>query len=122
MSRVRDRKQRRAKIRRRTRAAVRGTAARPRLAVYRSLRHVYAQIIDDDLGVTVAAASTLEKAAAGGLKSTGNREAGELLGKLIAERAKEKGVATVVFDRGGFRYHGVVRAIAEGAREAGLKI
>jgi large subunit ribosomal protein L18 len=121
MSGVKDRKQRRGKIRRRYRAAVRGTANRPRLSVYRSLRHVYAQIIDDDSGVTLASASTLEKAAAGSLKATGNREAGTVLGKLIAERAKEHGVESVVFDRGGFRYHGVIRAIADGAREAGLK-
>ena len=121
MSGVKDRKQRRGKIRRRYRAAVRGTASRPRLSVYRSLRHVYAQVIDDDSGVTLASASTLEKAAAGSLKATGNREAGTLLGKLIAERAKEHGVESVVFDRGGFRYHGVIRAIADGAREAGLK-
>jgi large subunit ribosomal protein L18 len=121
MSGVKDRKQRRVKIRRRYRAAVRGTANRPRLSVYRSLRHVYAQIIDDDSGVTLASASTLEKAAAGNLEATGNREAGTMLGKLIAERAKESGVDSVVFDRGGFRYHGVIRAIADGAREAGLK-
>ena len=121
MSGVKDRKQRRVKIRRRYREAVRGTANRPRLSVYRSLRHVYAQIIDDDSGVTLASASTLEKSAAGGLKATGNREAATLLGKLIAERAKEHGVESVVFDRGGFRYHGVIRAIAESAREAGLK-
>ena len=121
MSGVKDRKQRRVKIRRRYRQAVRGTANRPRLSVYRSLRHVYAQIIDDDTGVTLASASTLEKAAAGSLKTTGNREAGSLLGKLIAERAKEHGVESVVFDRGGFRYHGVIRAIADSAREAGLK-
>jgi len=121
MSGVKDRKQRRIRIRRRYREAVRGTANRPRLSVYRSLRHVYAQIIDDDSGVTLASASTLEKSAAGGLKATGNREAGSLLGKLIAERAKEHGVESVVFDRGGFRYHGVIRAIADSAREAGLK-
>ena len=121
MSPVKDRKQRRVKIKRRYRGAVRGTADRPRLSVYRSLRHVYAQVIDDAQGVTLASASTLEKAAAGSLKFTGNREAGKLLGQLIAERAKEKGVETVVFDRGGFRFHGVVQAIAEGAREAGLK-
>jgi large subunit ribosomal protein L18 len=118
---VKDRKQRRVKIRRRYRQGVRGTAKRPRLSVYRSLRHVYAQIIDDDSGVTLVSASTLEKSAAGGLEATGNREAGTLLGKLIAERAKEHGVESVVFDRGGFRYHGVIRAIADGAREAGLK-
>jgi large subunit ribosomal protein L18 len=118
---LKDRKQRRVRIKRRYRQAVRGSADRPRLSVYRSLRHVYAQIIDDDSGVTLVSASTLEKAAAGGLKTTGNREAGALLGKLIAERAKEHGVESVVFDRGGFRYHGVIRAIADGAREAGLK-
>ena len=121
MSGVRDRKQRRVRVKRRYRGAVRGTADCPRLSVYRSLRHVYAQIIDDDSGVTLASASTLEKATAGNLKATGNREAGALLGKLIAERAKEHGVDSVVFDRGGFRYHGVIRAIADGAREAGLK-
>jgi large subunit ribosomal protein L18 len=121
MSGVRDRKQRRVRVKRRYRESVRGTANRPRLSVYRSLRHVYAQIIDDDSGVTLASASTLEKAASGELKTTGNRDAGALLGKLIAERAKEQGVETVVFDRGGFRYHGVIRAIADGAREAGLK-
>ena len=121
MSRVKDRKQRRVKIKRRYRGAVRGTADRPRLSVYRSLRHVYAQVIDDAQGVTLASASTLEKAAAGSLKFTGNREAAKLLGQLIAERAKEKGVETVVFDRGGFRFHGVIRAIADGARDAGLK-
>jgi len=119
--RVTDRKQRREKTKRRYRAAVHGTADRPRLSVYRSLRHVYAQIIDDDAGVTLASASTLEKGASGSLDSTGNREAGKVLGKLIAERAKERGVEAVVFDRGGFRYHGVIQAFADGAREAGLK-
>ena len=122
MSGVTDRKQRRIRVKRRYKNAVHGTAARPRLSVYRSLRHLYAQVIDDDSGVTLASASTLEKDAAGGLKATGNREAGSLLGKLIAERAKEHGVEAVVFDRGGFRYHGVIRAIADGAREAGLKL
>ena len=121
MSRVKDRKQRRVKMKRRYRAAVRGTANRPRLAVYRSLRHVYAQVIDDEKGVTVASASTLQKLASDAA-GTGNCDAGKLLGKTIAERAKEQGVETVVFDRGGFRYHGVIRAIAEGAREAGLKL
>ena len=118
MSRVQDRKQRRTRIKRRFRAGVQGTANRPRLSVYRSLRHVYAQVIDDEQGVTVVSASTLENAESSG---TGNCEAGKALGKLVAERAKEKGVETVVFDRGGFRYHGVIRAIADGAREAGLK-
>ncbi|HSN56082.1 MAG TPA: 50S ribosomal protein L18 [Candidatus Sulfomarinibacteraceae bacterium] len=121
MSRITDRKQRREKIKRRSRQEVRGTAQRPRLAVFRSLRHLYAQIIDDEHGVTLAAVSTLDKAASGSLASTGNREAGKRVGELIAERAKSQGVDTVVFDRGGFQYHGVIRAIAEGAREAGLK-
>jgi large subunit ribosomal protein L18 len=119
MSRFKDRKQRRVRVRRRYRNAVRGSSQRPRLSVYRSLRHVYAQLIDDDKGVTLVAASTVEKGASG--SAAGNREAGKQLGKLIAERAKEQGVESVVFDRGGFRYHGVIRAIADGAREAGLQ-
>jgi len=121
MSRIRDRKQRRTKIKRRSRHHVRGTAQRPRLAVFRSLRHLYAQVIDDEHGITIAAVSTLEKPTAGDLSSTGNRQAGKRVGELIAERAKSQGVDSVVFDRGGFQYHGVIRAIAEGAREAGLK-
>jgi large subunit ribosomal protein L18 len=121
MSRITDRKQRRDKSKRRFRQHVRGTAQRPRLTVFRSLRHLYAQVIDDERGVTIAAVSTLDKAAAGDLGSTGNREAGKRVGELIAERTKSLGIDTVVFDRGGFQYHGVIRAIAEGAREAGLK-
>lgn len=122
MSRVKDRKQRRVKMKRRYRDAVRGTSNRPRLAVFRSLRHVYAQVIDDDRGVTMVSASTLEKSASEAAAGNSNCEAGKRLGKMIAERAKEQGVETVVFDRGGFRYHGVIRAIADGAREAGLKL
>jgi large subunit ribosomal protein L18 len=121
MSRVTDRKQRRVRTKRRYRDAVRGSADRPRLSVYRSLRYLYAQVIDDASGVTLVSASTLEKAADGNLKSAGNREAAKVLGKLIAERAKDRGVESVVFDRNGFRYHGVIQAIADGAREAGLK-
>lgn len=121
MSRITDRKLRRQKIRGRYRSTVRGTAERPRLAVYRSLRHVYAQVVDDSSGRTLVAASTNEQETAGELKGTGNREAGARLGKVIAERAKEQGISSVVFDRGGFRYHGVIRAIADGAREAGLE-
>jgi large subunit ribosomal protein L18 len=122
MSRVRDRKQRRRRIKRRYRGVVRGNANRPRLAVYRSLRHVYVQVIDDESGVTIASASTLEKEVAGGLDSTSGVAAGKRLGEIIADRAKSQGVPSVVFDRGGFKYHGVVRAIADGAREAGLNI
>jgi large subunit ribosomal protein L18 len=121
MSRIKDRKQRRDKIKRRFRQQVRGTSQRPRLAVFRSLRHIYAQVIDDEKGVTLASVSTLDKAASGSLESTGSQEAGKRIGELIAERAKDQGVDIVVFDRGGFRYHGVIRAIADGAREAGLK-
>ena len=121
MSRTKDRKQRRNKIKRRSRHQVRGTAQRPRLAVYRSLRHIYAQVIDDEQGITIASVSTLEKASAGDLASTGGGDAAKRVGELIAERAKNQGVESVVFDRGGFQYHGVIRAIADGAREAGLK-
>jgi len=121
MSQVRDRRERRSRIRRRYRDTVRGTEQRPRLAVCRSLRNVYAQIIDDRRGVTLVAASTLEPDLRGGLKAGGNREAGAAVGKLIAERAKERGLETVVFDRGGFAFHGVIRAVADAAREAGLK-
>ncbi len=122
MSQIRNRKERRSRIRGRYRRAVRGTSERPRLAVFRSLRYVYAQLVDDGAGVTVASASTLEKAVAEGLKSTAGVEAGKRLGTVIAARAKEKGMDTVVFDRGGFAYHGVIRAVAEAAREAGLKL
>lgn len=121
MSRIQDRKQIRTRIRRRYRGTVRGTAARPRLTVFRSLRHVYAQVVDDETGVTLVAASSLEKEAAGGLESTGNRAAGKAIGQLVAERAKDKGIKAVVFDRGGFRYHGVIQAIADGARAGGLE-
>jgi large subunit ribosomal protein L18 len=98
-----------------------GTAERPRLAVYRSNKHMYAQLIDDDLGRTIAAASTAEKAVAQGLKKTSNVEAAKAVGKAVAEKAKEKGVSVVVFDRGGFLYHGKVKALADAAREAGLQ-
>ena len=82
---------------------------------------MYAQVIDDDNGRTLVAASTVEKDAAGGLKSTGGVAAAKALGKLIAERAKKQGISNVVFDRGGFKYHGVIQNIADSAREAGLK-
>src|SRR5690606_20151082 len=104
---------------RRVRKKVHGTAARPRLAVHRSNKHISAQVIDDDAGVTLAAASTTEAAerASGG----GTVEAAARVGKLVAERAKAAGVTAVVFDRGGFAYHGRVAAVAEAAREAGLE-
>ena len=92
----------------------------PRLSVHRSSKHIYAQVIDDKLGQTLAAASTLE-ADLKGAGSTSNSSAAAAVGKLVAERAKAKGIETVVFDRGGFIYHGRVKALAEAAREAGLK-
>ena len=107
----------RQKRHRRLRNYLKGTAETPRLCVYRSTNHIYAQIIDDVNGVTLAAASTLEKA----FEGTGsNAEAAKKVGQMIAERAKAKGIDTVVFDRGGYVYHGRVAALAEGAREGGL--
>jgi len=122
MSQHRNRKERRLRIRRRYRGTVRGTAARPRLAVYRSLRYLYAQVIDDEQGVTLVSASTQERSVADGLAGAGNMAAGKKLGEVIAERARDKGLEAMVFDRGGFAYHGAVRAIADAARAAGLKL
>jgi large subunit ribosomal protein L18 len=104
---------------RRVRKKVRGTAARPRLTVFRSNKHVYAQIIDDVSGVTLASASTVEKSFG---STTSTVDAAKKVGKLVGERAKSAGVETVVFDRGGNRYHGRVAGIADGAREAGLTL
>jgi large subunit ribosomal protein L18 len=103
----------------RIRKKVRGSAERPRLAVYRSLNHIYAQVIDDDNGATLCAASSIEKDA--GAKPGGNIAAAQTIGKLIADRAKEKGINRVVFDRGGYIYHGRIKSLAEAAREAGLE-
>lgn len=103
----------------RVRKKVRGTAARPRLAVFRSNKHIYAQVIDDVAGLTVASASTMETSVRGG--ATGTVDAAKSVGERVAERAKQAGVATVVFDRGGFKYHGRVAAVADGARGAGLE-
>lgn len=112
----------RAEIRRgvhtRIRKKVQGTQERPRLAVYRSTNHIYAQVIDDENGKTLAAASTTEKDM--GLKSGGNIEAAQKVGKAIAERAISAGVNQVVFDRGGYVYHGRVKALIDATREAGL--
>ena len=98
-----------------------GTAERPRLAVFRSNNHMYAQIIDDTVGNTLVASSTAEKAVKAELKYTDNVEAAAYVGTLVAKRALEKGINTVVFDRGGFIYHGKVKALADAAREAGLE-
>lgn len=102
----------------RVRAKVKGTAECPRLNVFRSLNHIYAQIIDDEKGVTLAAASTLDKDFNG---YGGNKEAARKVGLAIAKKAADKGITTVVFDRGGYVYHGRIKELADGAREGGLK-
>jgi large subunit ribosomal protein L18 len=116
---TRDRQLARDRRHRRVRKKVRGTPERPRLAVFRSNKHVYAQVIDDVHGRTLAAASTVEKDFDG---STATVEAAKKIGKLVGERALEAGVSSVVLDRGGFRYHGRVAGVADGAREAGLEL
>jgi large subunit ribosomal protein L18 len=103
----------------RIRKKLKGTAVRPRLAVFRSLNHIYAQVIDDEKGITLCSASTVEKNAGAG--SGGNVNAAKEIGRLIAKRAQEKGITSVVFDRGGYIYHGRVKSLAEAAREAGLQ-
>jgi large subunit ribosomal protein L18 len=105
---------------RRSRGAVRGTPERPRLCVVRTLRHVYVQVIDDQNGTTLAAVSTLSPELKGQLTRTWGKEAAQAIGKLVASKAKEKGITKVVFDRGGTRYHGRMKALADAAREAGL--
>jgi large subunit ribosomal protein L18 len=112
--------QTRTRIHSRIRKKLSGTAERPRLNVYRSLNHIYAQVIDDARGETLVQASTLEDAKTGA-KATGNLASAKEVGKRIAERAKSKGVEAVVFDRGGYLYHGRIKALADAAREAGLK-
>jgi large subunit ribosomal protein L18 len=107
----------RGRIHKRIRRKVQGTPERPRLAVFRSVAHIYAQVIDDSKGHTLVAASSVEKEGKGG----GNVAAAKAIGKSIAERAKEKGIRQVVFDRGGYQYHGRVKALADAAREAGLE-
>jgi len=105
----------------RVRTTVTGEAGRPRLAVYRSNKYIYAQVIDDESGKTIASASSLQKALREELEGkTGGVAAATLVGKTLAERAKEGGVSQVCFDRGGYRYHGRVKALADAAREAGL--
>lgn len=108
----------RLRIHKRIRKHTTGTQERPRLAVFRSLNHIYAQVIDDDQGHTIAAAGSTEKDLRG---KGGNVVGAKLIGKTVAERAKEKGITKVVFDRGGYQYHGRVKALADAAREAGLE-
>ena len=106
----------------RVRGALRKAAGeRKRLSVFRSSKHIYAQLIDDDIGVTLAAASSVEKTARESLKSGASVDAAKAVGKLIAERAKAAGITAVVFDRGGYLFHGRVKALADAAREGGLK-
>jgi ribosomal protein L18, bacterial type len=105
----------------RVRKKINGTIARPRLSVFRSSKHMYAQLIDDVNGVTIAAASTMDKELVESIGNGGNVEAAKKVGELIAARAKAKGVSVVVFDRGGYLYHGRIQALAEAAREAGLE-
>ena len=111
----------RRRIHSRVRTRLVGTAERPRLCVYRSLEHIYAQIIDDRSGRTIASGSSVDKETKKGLKGGGNIASAKAVGKIIAERAKAAGVAKVVFDRGGYKYHGRVKALADAAREAGLQ-
>ena len=120
MSRLTDRTARRTVSVRRKVKLVAGTSGRARLSVFRSSKHIYAQLIDDVKGATLAAASSLEKPMREGAKTGANIAAAKAVGKLIAERAKEKGIKDVVFDRGGYLYHGRIKALADAAREGGL--
>jgi large subunit ribosomal protein L18 len=114
----REKNEIRSRIHKRIRRKLAGTAERPRLAVFRSVAHIYAQVIDDSKGQTVASASSVEKTSK---TNGGNVAAAKAIGKAIAQRAREKGIKKVVFDRGGYQYHGRVKALADAAREAGLE-
>jgi large subunit ribosomal protein L18 len=113
-----EKKEIRNRVHRRIRRKLRGTAERPRLAVFRSVAHIYAQVIDDGEGKTLVSASSVDK---GAKTNGGNLAAAKTIGKMVAERAKEKGIKKVVFDRGGYLYHGRVKALADAARAAGLE-
>jgi large subunit ribosomal protein L18 len=113
-----EKKEIRNRIHRRIRRKLSGTPQRPRLAVFRSVAHIYAQVIDDIEGKTIVSASSVDK---GGKANGGNVAAAKSIGKLVAERAREKGIKSVVFDRGGYQYHGRIKALADAAREAGLE-
>jgi large subunit ribosomal protein L18 len=121
---INTKKDRRRRIALRQRKRIAGTAERPRLRVFRSVSHIYAQVIDDMAGTTLVSAASTEpalKAEMTGAVRPGNRAGAQMLGRTIAERLKDKGITRVVFDRGGFLYHGRIRAVAEAAREAGLE-
>lgn len=111
---------RRNRIHRRVRAKISGTSERPRLNVFKSSKHIYAQIIDDNKGHTLCAASTLDKQVAADIEGKTPIERAEIIGKAIAAKAKEAGIDTVSFDRGGYKYHGKIKALANGARDGGL--
>jgi large subunit ribosomal protein L18 len=122
--RIHTKEDRRDRIKLRLRKRITGTSDRPRLSVFRSLSHIYVQVIDDRTGMTLASASTTESAVKGGLDKGakgGNIKGAEAIGKAIAERLKTKGITQVVFDRNGFLYHGRIKAVAEAARQAGLE-
>src|SRR5580693_6711825 len=119
---MKKKRERRQRAHQRVRARVRGTAERPRLSVYKSLRYIYAQVIDDNGGRTLVQADSSDPAVRGQLsRSTASRDAAKLVGELVAAHAKERGIEKVVFDRGGYIYHGNVKALADGAREKGLQ-
>ena len=117
---VSQRAEGRATRHRRVRRVVQGTASRPRLVVFRSLKHIYAQVVDDDRGMTLVAAASTSAELRGALSSGGNITAAKAVGALLARKAQDSGVTAVVFDRGGYKYHGRVRALADAARAAGL--
>ena len=119
---TKDKQQARARRHYRVRKKVSGTEARPRLAVFRSNKHISAQVIDDTTGRTLAAASSVEKDLRASLGHTGNKSASAQVGRLVAERARAAGITKVTFDRGGFLYHGRVAAVADAARQAGLEL
>jgi large subunit ribosomal protein L18 len=121
MSKQSTRDEVRKRIHLRIRKRIHGTSARPRLAIFRSLNHIFAQAIDDENGVTIASASSLDKETSLGRGSGGNIAGAKVVGAEIAKRVKAKGIERVVYDRGGYAYHGRVKALADGAREAGLK-
>jgi large subunit ribosomal protein L18 len=114
---LRQRQRRRFRVRR----SIRGTTERPRLTIFRTHKHIYAQVVDDSTGRTLASASSMDKVLRDGLGFGGNKQAAEAIGKAVAERAKAAGVSQVCFDRGSFRYHGRVAALADAARAAGLQ-
>src|SRR5690554_3341210 len=118
MAQVQLKIERRARRKAGLRRRIRGSAERPRLTVFRSLKNIYAQIIDDERGVTICEASTMSRDIRSGLKTGGNVEAAKLIGKTLAERAMQKNVTQVAFDRNGYRYHGRIKALADAAREA----